>query len=152
MEKRLNKSKKLLTEGVSKMWELLEHIDCGSNVREVVGTQDCRILHMHDDTGDGMMTIYYVFPGVFLMYSDYHMRECISEFCTDANLLCVDHCREGRIEQEVRANAYSYLEAGDLRIDNRSRTVAACLFHFVTITACPLDLSWTRRRKESRRR
>lgn len=120
------------------MWELLEHIDCGSNVREVVGTQDCRILHMHDDTGDGMMTIYYVFPGVFLMYSDYHMRECISEFCTDANLLCVDHCREGRIEQEVRANAYSYLEAGDLRIDNRSRhcgrvSFPLCHYHGLSI-------------------
>jgi hypothetical protein len=35
------------------------------------------------------------------------------------DLLCIDHCREGRIEQEVGQNAFSYLEAGDLRVDRR---------------------------------
>ena len=37
----------------------------------------------------------------------------------DMDLLCIDHCREGRIEQEVGQNAFSYLEAGDLRVDRR---------------------------------
>lgn len=53
------------------------------------------------------------------MYNDFHMKECISGFQTDMDLLCIDHCREGRIEQEVGQNAFSYLEAGDLRVDRR---------------------------------
>ena len=61
----------------------------------------------------------FVFPGVFLMYNDFHMKECVSGFQTDMDLLCIDHCREGRIEQEVGQNAFSYLEAGDLRVDRR---------------------------------
>lgn len=53
------------------------------------------------------------------MYNDFHMKECVSGFQTDMDLLCIDHCREGRIEQEVGQNAFSYLEAGDLRVDRR---------------------------------
>lgn len=53
------------------------------------------------------------------MYNDFHMKECISGFQSDGDLLCIDHCREGRIEQEVGQDAFSYLEAGDLRVDRR---------------------------------
>ena len=65
------------------------------------------------------MTLYNVFPGVFLMYNDFHMKECVSGFQTNVDLLCIDHCREGRIEHEVGENVFSYLEAGDLRVDRR---------------------------------
>ena len=68
-------------------------------------------MRLSDSSGEGMMTLYHVFPGVFLMYNDFHMKECISGFQTDMDLLCIDHCREGRIEQEVGQNAFSYLEA-----------------------------------------
>ncbi|MFR2756863.1 MAG: hypothetical protein ACLTC0_14860 [Eisenbergiella massiliensis] len=76
-------------------------------------------MRLSDNSGEGMMTLYHVFPGVFLMYNDFHMKECVSGFQTDMDLLCIDHCREGRIEQEVGQNAFSYLEAGDLRVDRR---------------------------------
>ena len=36
-------------------------------------------------------------------------------------MLCIDHCREGRIEQPVAGGAYSYVASGDLKIDDRSR-------------------------------
>lgn len=101
------------------MWEMFEKTDCGSNVQDVIETDECKIMKLHDGTGDGMMTIYQVFPGVFLMYNDFHMKECISGFQSEENLLCIDHCREGRIEQEAGDDAYSYLEAGDLRVDQR---------------------------------
>lgn len=101
------------------MWKLFKQTDYGENVVEVVETEDCKVLHLHDETGDGMMTIYQVFPGVSLMYNDFHMKQCVSGFQTDLDLLCIDHCREGRIEQEVGENAYSYMKSGDLRVDNR---------------------------------
>lgn len=83
------------------------------------GTLSGKVMRLSDNSGEGMMTLYHVFPGVFLMYNDFHMKECISGFQTDMDLLCIDHCREGRIEQEVGQNAFSYLEAGDLRVDRR---------------------------------
>ena len=84
------------------------------------GAQLCfKVMRLSDNSGEGMMTLYHVFPGVFLMYNDFHMKECISGFQSDGDLLCIDHCREGRIEQEVGQDAFSYLEAGDLRVDRR---------------------------------
>ncbi|MDD3415015.1 MAG: AraC family transcriptional regulator [Lachnospiraceae bacterium] len=101
------------------MWEMFEKTDYGSNVQDIIETEECKIMKLHDDTGDGMMTIYQVFPGVFLMYNDFHMKECISGFQSDKDWFCIDHCREGRIEQAYGDDAYSYLEAGDLRVDQR---------------------------------
>lgn len=101
------------------MPELFQEMYYGPNVQNLVESDDCKVMRLSDNSGEGMMTLYHVFPGVFLMYNDFHMKECISGFQTDMDLLCIDHCREGRIEQEVGQNAFSYLEAGDLRVDRR---------------------------------
>ena len=101
------------------MPELFQEMYCGPNVQNLVESDDCKVMRLSDNSGEGMMTLYHVFPGVFLMYNDFHMKECVSGFQTDMDLLCIDHCREGRIEQEVGQNAFSYLEAGDLRVDRR---------------------------------
>ena len=101
------------------MPELFQEMNCGPNVQNVIESDECKVMRLSDSSGEGMMTLYYVFPGVFLMYNDFHMKECVSGFQTNMDLLCIDHCREGRIEQEVGQNAFSYLEAGDLRVDRR---------------------------------
>lgn len=120
------------------MSEIFCQINYGSNVQDVVETEDCKIMRLSDDSGEGMMTLYQVFPGVFLMYNDFHMKTCVSGFQTDMDLLCIDHCREGRIEQEIGADAYSYLEAGDLRIDQRIHhsgkvSFPLCHYHGISI-------------------
>ncbi len=120
------------------MPEIFERMAYGVNVQNVVETDDCKVLRLNDDSGDGTMTFYHVFPGVFLMYNDFHMRQCTSGFQTDINLLCIDHCREGRIEQEAGEGAYSYLEAGDLRVDQRIHhngqvTFPLCHYHGISI-------------------
>ena len=104
---------------VASMPELLQEMYYGPNVQNLIESDDCKVMRLSDNSGEGMMTLYHVFPGVFLMYNDFHMKECVSGFQTDMDLLCIDHCREGRIEQEVGQNAFSYLEAGDLRVDRR---------------------------------
>lgn len=93
----------------------------GANVQEVIETEDCKVMKMHDESGEGMMTIYPVFPGVFIMYNDFHMKGCYSNFESNTNLLCIDHCREGRIEMQINDGSYIYLEAGDLRVDRRTK-------------------------------
>ena len=120
------------------MSEIFEQIDCGVNVQSIIETDDRRVMRLSDSSGDGTMTLYQVFPGVFLMYNDFHMKQCVSGFQTDLELLCIDHCREGRIEQEAGKGAYSYLAAGDLRVDRRINhsgqvTFPLCHYHGISI-------------------
>ena len=81
--------------------------------------EDCKVFQIQNETGEGIMKSYCVFPGVSLMYNDFHMKSCESNFKIDVDSLCIDHCREGRIEHEIRKGVYSYLGAGDLKIDPR---------------------------------
>ena len=97
-----------------------ENIDMGKNVSLVCQEEGRAVFKMKDDTGDGMMTMYNVFPGVVVLYNDFHMERCASGFRSDTNMLCVDHCREGRIEWEMPRNSYVYVEAGDLQVDTRN--------------------------------
>ena len=60
------------------MSELFQEINYASNVQSIIESDDCKIMCLKDDSGEGMMTVYPVFPGVFLMYNDFHMKECVS--------------------------------------------------------------------------
>ena len=79
----------------------------------------CSVYQFQNETGEGTITIYEVFPGVSLSYNDFHIRYYESEFKPDRNLFCIDHCREGRLEYPAADDAYSYVEAGDLKLDRR---------------------------------
>ena len=72
------------------MPELLQEMYYGPNVQNLIESDDCKVMRLSDNSGEGMMTLYHVFPGVFLMYNDFHMKECISGFQTDMDLLCID--------------------------------------------------------------
>lgn len=79
----------------------------------------CTVYQLKNETGEGTITIYQVFPGVTLAYNDFHMQYFDSVFVPDRQLFCIDHCREGRLEYAAGHNAYSYVEAGDLKLDRR---------------------------------
>jgi AraC-like DNA-binding protein len=98
--------------------------------------------------GQGTMICYTVFPGAYLIYNDYHMQSCDSQFKTDADLFCIDHCREGRIEQDMGNGAYAYLEAGDLKIDNRRGhdthfEFPLSHYHGITVALCMQEAART---------
>lgn len=82
-------------------------------------TEECSVFQIKNNTGEGIMTMYQVFPGVSISYNDYHMESFDSTFHTSRNLFCIDHCREGRLEYETAEGAFSYVEAGDLKLDRR---------------------------------
>lgn len=100
-------------------WSMFRTEDMGDHMEEVVETDDCKVLRMKEDGGDGLMTIYRVFDGVYLMYSDFHMSHCFSRFASTASIFCIDHCREGRMEHRAENDKHYYVEAGDLRLDRR---------------------------------
>ena len=82
-------------------WAAFHSTHLGENIQEVVETEDCKVLRMNDVSGEGSMTMYRVFDGIFLMYNDFHMRGCYSQFTSQSSILCIDHCREGRIEHRT---------------------------------------------------
>ena len=87
------------------MPELFQEMYYGPNVQNLVESDDCKVMRLSDNSGEGMMTLYHAFPGVFLMYNDFHMKECVSGFQTDMDLLCIDHCREGPIGFQMETAA-----------------------------------------------
>ena len=101
------------------LFDALGRAGFGENVHEVPAEEECRVLRLDDGTGEGFMTMYRVFDGIYLMYNDFHLRRCESQYHNDETVLCIDHCREGRIEHENLLGGRYYMEAGDMRIDRR---------------------------------
>lgn len=86
---------------------------------QVAKNDGCSVYQLCNETGKGTITIYEVFPGVSLSYNDFHMSYYDSTFKPERDLFCIDHCREGRLEYPAAQDAYSYVEAGDLKLDRR---------------------------------
>lgn len=119
-------------------WELFRRSELGKNVSEIVETNDCKILRVDDESGEGTMTMYSVFDGVYMMFNDFHMKRCYSGFSCEESVLCIDHCREGRIEHRTDRDMLYYMEAGDMRIDKRvhhtgNMNFPLCHYHGLTI-------------------
>ncbi len=92
----------------------------GENVTLVCRDDRCAVYRLEDETGEGVMTCYPVLPGVDILYNDFHINQCASGFHSETALLCIDHCREGRLEWEMGNGTFLYMEAGDIEISTRS--------------------------------
>ena len=98
---------------------MTDRYSMGNNMKITSSGDNCSVFQMRSGDGNGVMTMYHVLEGIQIIYNDFHMSGCKSEFVPEGDMFCVDHCREGRIEQEIKPGVYRYIEAGDLRIDNR---------------------------------
>ena len=97
----------------------------------------CAVWQFRNETGDGTMTAYDVFPGAVLSFNDFHMERYESSYVASRRLLAIDHCREGRMEYAADDNRVAYTAAGDMKLDLRQahsrkpQWLAAC-------ACCPL--------------
>lgn len=91
---------------------------CGQVAKTADG-ENCSVYRFENETGKGSITMYDVFPGVAISYNDFHMQYFQSQFKPAEALFCIDHCREGRLEYAAGNDRYSYVEAGDLKLDRR---------------------------------
>ncbi|MDR0730669.1 MAG: AraC family transcriptional regulator [Treponema sp.] len=98
-----------------------EKVSLDESVRLIVENDRCAVYKVEDASGEGIMTCYPVFPGLIIVYNDFHIEHCHSQVRPRADLFCVDHCREGRIEWEMENGAYIYREAGILQFDTREK-------------------------------
>lgn len=90
-----------------------------SNLRQICRDDTCTVYEIKDDSGEGLITKYQVFPGCCIVYNDFHMKSWHCGKAPDSNLLCIDHCREGRVEWDRGPNHCVYVAAGDLQVDCR---------------------------------
>lgn len=98
---------------------IMEELDMGKNVKLLDSGEGYSVFSVEDETGNGRMTMYNVFDGVYIMYNDFHMAHCFSYFNPDREMLCIDHCREGRIEWQTKDGRFIYIEAGDMQLNSR---------------------------------
>ncbi|MGN1136585.1 MAG: helix-turn-helix domain-containing protein [Oscillospiraceae bacterium] len=98
---------------------IMEELDMGKNVKLLDSGEGCSVFGVEDETGNGRMTMYSVFDGVYVMYNDFHMAHCFSYFQPDREMLCIDHCREGRIEWQTKDGRFIYIEASDMQLNSR---------------------------------
>lgn len=59
---------------------------------KLAANDGCSVYQLRNETGEGTITIYEVFPGVILSYNDFHIRYYDSEFKPDRKIFCIDHC------------------------------------------------------------
>ena len=79
----------------------------------------CAVWQFRNESGEGTMTVYDVFPGVMLSFNDFHMARYESDYVAGRPLFAIDHCREGRMEYAAGENAVAYTGAGDMKLDLR---------------------------------
>jgi AraC-like DNA-binding protein len=86
--------------------------------------EDCFVYKMENETGEGMMTRHLVFPGIELLYNDFHMTTVHSEQNKPPyeDIMEINHCREGRFECEFADGGAAYLGAGDLAANMLTHT------------------------------
>ena len=46
-----------------------------TKVQTLVENETTHIIQMQNDDGDGLMSFYTVFPGISLLFSDFHMEQ-----------------------------------------------------------------------------
>lgn len=117
-----------------------DHFFMQQNMNLLCRDESCSVYQMKNDTGDGTSTFYEVYPGIGVMYNDFHMESCPSrKFESSTHTFAIHHCREGRIEWEVSNGAYLYLASGDIMLDSSTTENKYCSFpvshyHGITIT------------------
>lgn len=105
------------------MEEMDERFACGDCIRLIKRDAQCRVYRVRDLSGEGTMTLYPVFPGVDLLFNDFHIASCHSEFKPYVDMIGIDHCREGRIEWELEDGGFMYIREGDLQINAKDKNI-----------------------------
>jgi len=83
------------------------------------------------------LTVYSVFPGIKMIYTNVHQSNCAVPHTPGSNLIEISHCREGRVECEY-GGSFCYLTPGDISIARctgmpRESYYPLSHFHGVTI-------------------
>ena len=89
-----------------------------------------------NETGDAVLTVYTIFPGIQVVYNSVHMDHLeLTRKNQRGKFIVIQHCQEGRLEQENDGDFF-YLMPGDLAISKKEQ-MAQCynypLHHYHTV-------------------
>ena len=74
------------------MAKILDEVDMDYGMTVVAQTDNCCVMKMENETGEGIMTQYSVFPGAFIVFNDFHMKNWYSGLRSDDTRLLQDGC------------------------------------------------------------
>ncbi|KPU43117.1 multiple antibiotic resistance protein MarA [Oxobacter pfennigii] len=95
----------------------------GPNIKIIKKKEGCTVYRMMTPGGEGVMTSHMVFPGIELVYNDFHTSSCFHNIYPKGEIMEINHCRAGRFECEFRGGSYGYLGEGDLSVNMLSNHV-----------------------------
>lgn len=101
------------------LWAALEEFGELGDYRILSKTEECVIIRVENETGEGDMILYQVFDGVILMYNDFHMEYYNSLHQAADTMIAVDHCREGSLTMKWENGTYCMKKAGYICVDSR---------------------------------
>ena len=55
------------------LWDTFHNFGEIGEYRILAQTDDCVVIRLENETGEGDMILYQVFDGIFLMYNDFHI-------------------------------------------------------------------------------
>ena len=92
----------------------------GENISLIHQDNNCVSYRITNTGGEMMVTMYSVFPGIWIVYNDAHLASCTVCLSKPAgNIIEIEHCREGRIEYQEDEH-YFYLAQGDIAIRKKA--------------------------------
>jgi AraC-like DNA-binding protein len=124
----------------------------GPDARLLTQSENCAVFQLENETGNGIVSIYDIFPGVQLMYNDLHLSRITNhdtpEFAPDADMLVINHCREGRFECEFSWGECGYMSEGDMCVSSlptplRTSSFPLIHYHGISIMADIAEASRT---------
>lgn len=110
------------------------------SVQKVAAEYGCSVYRINNDTGEGVVAQYQVFPGIELFYNDLRMENGYNENKRpQPDVMEINHCRAGRFECEMQNGDCLYLGSGDLAINMLTNTTSSTRFplshyHGISIT------------------
>lgn len=88
------------------------------NTMLLAESDGCAVWQLRNETGEGTVTCYTIFPGVELRFRDLHMTHCVCGKTDDRMRLTIEHCREGRMAYALGEGAFSYVSVGEMKLEN----------------------------------
>ena len=88
-----------------------------SDIECLANTGNCFVYRTKNDTGEGVITQYYIMPGIYFFYNDIRMTDGKNKNKLPIpEMLEINHCREGRFECEFENGNCQFIGAGDLSV------------------------------------
>ena len=80
------------------------HTFCQQGAILLAQSDGCAVWQFRNETGDGTMTTYEVFPGVLLSFNDFHMERFESSYVADRRVMQLtpsEYRKERGIHDEI---------------------------------------------------